>query len=313
MYLGNSPTNVVRIEYRFVATAGQTVFSGSDYMGRALYFNPLNYDVYINGAKLDKLIDVASTTTSTLTLTVAANASDIVEIYAYGNWSLGDLSTSVVRGFAGINNTGGTGSLLYKDGTGTFVPFAAGTAGQKLRQNTALTAPEWETSWETIGVSSPSGVATLDFTGLSAFRKLRITGWLKPATDNVSLYLRTSTDNGSTYDSGASDYVYNSLAQATSTVVGLRNLDSMFRCDANFGVGNAANELLQFNINIDLFNQATWLYGQCHSLIVDQSTNVTQELLTCARLSTTARNAIRFQFSGGNIASGVVCLEGMRG
>ena len=64
-YLGNSPQSVTSVDYRFVATASQTVFSGNDVDGKILSFEIGNVDVFVNGSLLTS--DQYTETTGTIT------------------------------------------------------------------------------------------------------------------------------------------------------------------------------------------------------------------------------------------------------
>ena len=80
------------------------------------------------------------------------------------------------------------------------------TTNAILVGNSAATKTFRANSWETISETSISAAASWAATGLSAFRKLRITGFAIPASDATSLFLRTDSNNGASYDAGASDY-----------------------------------------------------------------------------------------------------------
>ena len=92
-----------------------------------------------------------------------------------------------------------------------------GTSGQVLTSNGAGALPTWQAAgggggtgdWELITSSSPSSATSVDFTGLSSsYVAYEIVFDIEVGTNNANLNLRTSTDNGSTWDSGASDYDY---------------------------------------------------------------------------------------------------------
>jgi hypothetical protein len=83
-WLGNSPNTVISVEYRYIATASQTVFSGVDSRGATLSIDPNNYDIYRNGVKLDKVLNVTSATASAITLGSGVASGDIILINAYG-------------------------------------------------------------------------------------------------------------------------------------------------------------------------------------------------------------------------------------
>ena len=84
-YLGNSPSTVPLVEYKFTATQGQTVFSGFDDDGKTLSYTYGNLDVIVNGLVLTRSDFIQSA--GTITLNVARDLNDTVVIKAYGEWS----------------------------------------------------------------------------------------------------------------------------------------------------------------------------------------------------------------------------------
>jgi len=90
-YIGNSPANNVRGRFYYTATAAQTLFSGADINGKTLAYQDGGYvDVYLNGVLLQDTTDYTATTKTSVTLTSGATAGDLVEIVAYGIFSVAD-------------------------------------------------------------------------------------------------------------------------------------------------------------------------------------------------------------------------------
>ena len=80
-YLGNSPDLILQARqnsYRFVATAAQTTFSGTDTDGLTLNVDLSNTQVFLNGVLLDTTD--YTLTTSSVVLGVGATADDILEV-----------------------------------------------------------------------------------------------------------------------------------------------------------------------------------------------------------------------------------------
>ena len=75
-----SYTNAVR--FRYIATSGQTVFTGEDSNGATLDYTINNIDVYLNGVRLDQS-DFTQTNTSTITLASGAATSDELVIVVF--------------------------------------------------------------------------------------------------------------------------------------------------------------------------------------------------------------------------------------
>ena len=108
--------------------------------------------------------------------------------------------TKVAVGMLNATGTPGSGNFLRGDGTWN----AAG--GLKMISNTDI-----------------SSAATYNFTGFTAASYEHYQFHLQnliPATDNVHFLCRTSTDGGSSYDAGGSDYdwVQASLGSWTTTM-----------------------------------------------------------------------------------------------
>ena len=75
--------------FKFVATASQTAFTGSDYNGAILAFSGNDVDVYLNGVHLDST-DYTPTSGTTITLASAAALNDELVIRAYRAFSVTD-------------------------------------------------------------------------------------------------------------------------------------------------------------------------------------------------------------------------------
>ena len=165
-----------------------------------------------------------------------------------------------------------------------------------------------------------SAVAAVDITsGIDSTYdeyEIHLSGF-KPVTDNVGLYLRTSTDGGSTFDSGASDYGFTALNSRTNlntlstsgvsaaTAIqldGYHNVHTDANCDGVDGV-------------VRIFRPSEAAYTRMYFAVVNPRTALTDESYNQGmgvRASATDVDAIRLLFSSGNIASGTVRLYGVR-
>ena len=124
---------------------------------------------------------------------------------------------------------------------------ATGTASSStfLRGDSSWTAPTGGLVF--ISSTDISSAATFEFTAVDASSYDGYGFFLKdvvPATDQVKLYCRTSTDGGSSFDNGASDYMWG------GDFVGAYNVDAADAqinlhgsvAAANYAVGSDANE-----------------------------------------------------------------------
>lgn len=218
-------------------------------------------------------------------------------------------------------NQGATeGDILYR-GASAWTRLAKGTAGQVLRQNTGLTAPEWASSGGRVllATKTASASATLDFTEFNnaAYKwyEFELEN-VKPATDGVYLRARVSTDGGATYDSGASNYQYMGYACGSG---GLQNHQSTGAIAIELTyvsavlIGNAAAELGVTGIvkvyNASLSAGYTRLFASLE--YDDTATNVVNMGLSGSRRAAQDADAIRFLMSSGNIASGTIRMYGV--
>ena len=162
-----------------------------------------------------------------------------------------------------------------------------------------------------ISSATASSSASISFTSLgSAFSKyLVVMTNVAPATDSATLAIRTSTDNGSSYDSGVSDYqyVYSRIAGTTAQVVDAAASEIILLTPQ----GNASNETLSGNLNI--FNPSSTSYTQVHydGTMINDTGEMRLVSASGQRNSAADVDAIQIFFTSGNIASGVFSLYGI--
>lgn len=167
--------------------------------------------------------------------------------------------------------------------------------------------------WETIDVQTLSGAASYAKTDLSAYRILRLTYDLTVSTDSTTLTLRTDSDNGASYDAGASDYGYQvdyAAGTGSAGIVAATATGIPLHLGAN--VGNATGEGNGGTITLTNFNQAAYckVIAEVHNVRADGSLDT--GIIGGRRLAATARNAFTIIPGGGTI-SGHFVLEGIRG
>jgi len=159
-----------------------------------------------------------------------------------------------------------------------------------------------------ISTAVASAAATVDITftpGDSDTFLIELAG-VVPASDAVVPWLRTSTDGGSTFDSGASNYQSQLIGAAGSAAAGVQSLDTkIVMGGANYEVGTAAGESMSGWIRIHkpadtaLYSSVSWQF---------QSLNSATQAATVSgggsRLSAADIDAVQFLFSSGNVESG---------
>jgi len=164
-----------------------------------------------------------------------------------------------------------------------------------------------------LATATASNVTSVDFTsGIDSTYDVYEVHLLnvKPSTDSTYLYLRTSSNGGSVYDAGTTDYGNASQYFTTSWSGSSGNAAQL---PLSYSIGNAANEN-GFSGTVRLLNPSAAKYGEF--LWTGGYTNISSALTFVVgygtRRSAAIVNALRFFFSSGNINSGTFKLYGLR-
>lgn len=171
-----------------------------------------------------------------------------------------------------------------------------------------------------ISTASASNVATVDFTSSidTTYDTYMFTySKVVPSTDNARLQLLTSSNGGSSFDTGATDYLYaNSYASSNAghaaSVSGSANSMYLTPLGANGVESSSSLGGVSGVMYIHRTSGANYTRMTFHSHFSEFSGWVCNCVGGGARKSTTAANAIRFLFSTGNIASGEFKLYGLK-
>lgn len=168
----------------------------------------------------------------------------------------------------------------------------------------------------TLNTQTASNVLQLDFTtNISATYRAIIYDLygIIPVTDGVNLQMLTDSAGGASYDVGASDYQY--LLSGLDTALNV--LDA----------GDAANNAIVLN-PIGISNTANWGFTGRVVMTAHDTTAITRVAISGdfidtgttvlvttkgagVRNSAATVNAVRFNFSGGNISSGIIVQRGL--
>ncbi len=243
---------------------------------------------------------------------------DWLLVYDTSTGTTKKLAPGNLRGL--ITGSFAAGDILYHNGT-NFVKLAKGAAGQALVQNSALTAPEWGNVGGLQFISSIdlASDATADFTGFDSSKYDSYTFVLqnvRPATNTATLYVRTSSDGGSTYDSGSSDYdgmraYYPHTTSPAWTLAGNSAGDPQFTL--SLGVGNGAGEDgFSGTLNVIGPHLARRTHLHCEGSWENSAGTTYFGRAHCTRESSADVDALRFLFSTGNLSSGTITMYGMR-
>lgn len=210
------------------------------------------------------------------------------------------------------------GAILYRGASG-WAALTPGTDGYFLASNGTGADPAYEAgggggggsaTWELISTADiTSAVATVDITGITGHRKYRIEfDGVYGASDGYDLFMRVSTDGGSTWDSGGSDYSWS--REPVGAYNPQRGVASAATIDTL--VGNAAAEGVTGEITLfDPNNSAIpTAYTGILNKIEYASTSMAGATIAGRRLANSAVNAVQFYFGTGNVAGGKIRLFG---
>lgn len=200
-------------------------------------------------------------------------------------------------------------------GTGISVTNAAGAI------TIATTGGGNEGSWTEIARATANNSATIDFTGLStSYDEYMVQIYnAVPTGTNVEMFLRTSSNNGSSYDAGASDYSWASGISFVSGSSDFRGGNGLWAADGiplSFNSSDA-DSYGGHSMAITLIRPAVtgqratgYLLGTVNANDGDPSMYAVYQAFM--RQSTSGVNAIRFLMDTGNIASGIFVLLARR-
>lgn len=258
-------------------------------------------------------------------ITTAAGDIGVFYEYASGDWRC--VSFQRQAGIQVGDLADGTdGELITWDAAGAPATVPVGTSGQVLTSNGAGAAPTFQAAAGGgalifIASTDASASSTIDFTGFVAgtydsymFELMNVI----PATDDVELWVRTSTDGGSSYDNGASDYAWGlSGVRGGSLDEEADGSDNHIRLT----FGSTATQAVGSGSNEDGVSGRLYIHGPHLTKRTQVTYNVAYENANgdmCfvsgggVRFSSADVDAVRFLFQSGNIESGTITMYGLK-
>ena len=238
-----------------------------------------------------------------------ANETLTFNLGTVANADLADMVQATIKGRAAAAGTGVPVDLTATEVRTLADVYSTGEADAAIGAAVGLVL---------ISTATASASTTVDFTsGIDGTydEYERHISDLVPATDTTSLYLRTSTDGGSTFDAGASDYTYVASGVRAGGVLDTETATATF---INLGVSettldNGGVGVSHYVVTISSpANAAT--YGNIHFKGWGQNTSLNAFVSHGAgsRAAAADVDAIRFLMSSGNITSGKFKLYGVR-
>ena len=238
----------------------------------------------------------------------------------------GDVTTAKINddGITLAKMAAGTdGNIISYDASGDPVAIATGSDGQVLTSTGAGSPPAFEAApgggLVFISNTDISSAATYDFTSFTAGsyeHYLFVLQNIIPATDNVNFYCLTSTDAGSSYDTGGSDYTWGVQTGGTWDTNGSAFLSlTGDSTNTSYTVGSTGTECG--------VNGTVWLHGPHTTSFTAVSCNLSYDTAGAAgsswqtstgggaRDSAADVDGFRFLFASGNIESGTITAYGV--
>jgi hypothetical protein len=161
--------------------------------------------------------------------------------------------------------------------------------------------------------ATASASASITFTLPTGYSTFLVTwGNVQPATDNVEFRFQTSSNGGSSYDAGASDYRYANAFTTDASTGGNQGSTGATHIRLHNGLGNAANEFCSGHVFIYRPTDAQHCRVAGLSNGSDTATALVGRTIFGLRASAADVDAVRFIMSSGNIASGTFKLWGFK-
>ena len=171
-------------------------------------------------------------------------------------------------------------------------------------QHTAAPASSGGLALLTSGTVSAAAALDIPLTAYTAYEGfLFVLREFIPATDNTALWIRFSTDGGSSFDAGASDYTARGPEVAPTTAAQISILITL---------GNGAAEGMDTEVrilNAGTAAQKTRLFSLSSGYRADDGSPIGTNVYAY-RNTAQDTDAVRFLFSSGNIASGKYAVYG---
>lgn len=252
-------------------------------------------DAWISIAVLDQSGNaVQSITTAGLTLGATAISATGAEINQLDAITRGSILYGNASGATARLVKGGAGTVLTSDGTDISWAAAAGGGG----------------GLEFISSLDASNSDTLSFTGFdeSKYDAYRfVFSNIIPVNDNVTFDARTSSNNGSSYDSGSTDYKMARFKGGSYLAYSASAYGAGVDIGSAAGEDGCSGELLVFGPHLD--TKKTYLTSRSVQI---NNTGATISLYnTGYRDSAADVDAIQFIASSGNLESGTITMYGM--
>ncbi len=256
--LAGSSVNGTSQRFRYVATAGQTTFSGNDANGNSLTYDVASgtafADIYLNGVKLDTS-DFTATSGTSIVLGSAAQLNDVLVVVSYGTFTLANFSAGNIgsgtlptaRGGTGLSSLGTAGQVMKVNNAGNALEFGNASSAEVYGFNLSYSP---STVYYNVAVQSVGGANKYFIMGEQQ-KTLELFEGNTYIFDHPSAHpLRFSTDSGnsSAYTTGVT--VVSSTRVQIVVASGAPTL--YYYCSSHAGMGGQANTTVPFDNNLQI-------------------------------------------------------------
>jgi len=311
-YIGNVPAE------KYTALTQQTFSSptGTSFTLSQAVTNSVDIDLYIDNVKQNPAsysVSGTALTTSTIsspstmycifngrTTETVNPPDDSVGLSQIASGTDGNLITFDASGNPAYVATGNDGQVLTSAGAGQPCAFETPAAGGSLTLISSVTA---------------SGSASVNFTSgiTSTYDTYVVYGeGIVPAEDDRELYIRTSTDGGSSFDNSSGNYNWIINEYETGSYAGSNSASDASGRMVVAGIGNASGESINFKMYIHAPSNAALQTFMDGEVVFMRATGVMRHnRFGVRRISAADVDAIQFIMGSGNITSGRFSLFGI--
>ncbi len=256
--LAGSSVNGTSQRFRYVATAGQTTFSGNDANGNSLTYDVASgtafADIYLNGVKLDTS-DFTATNGTSIVLGSAAQLNDVLVVVSFGTFTLANFSAGNIgsgtlptaRGGTGLSSLGSAGQVMKVNNAGNALEFGNASSAEVYGFNLSYSP---STIFYNVAVQAVGGANKYFILGEQQ-KTLELLEGNTYIFDHPSAHpLRFSTDSGNTsaYTTGVT--VVSSTRVQIVVASGAPTL--YYYCNVHAGMGGQANTPVPFDNNLQV-------------------------------------------------------------
>jgi hypothetical protein len=267
--IGTTP--VLTTRWSKAPAAGTTSLSGLDDNSVSLVYSVGYEAVYQNGVLLSRGNDYTATNGTTITLTTATVAGDIIEVFANQTIPLTDTYTQTVANGKFINNTltTTTGDIIYASAANTPARLGIGSTDQVLKVSGGV--PAWGAAPSAMTLitaqtftNQSSVIMDNIFTSSYVCYRVDLSWYAATRTDDMQLQARVGT-TPSTATTAYTGINFMVSLNGTQSYVGMANTSQWTLANDCGDSSNPATGTLNFARVGDSFSTAGFVHGIIHN------------------------------------------------